>query len=155
MDITKNAIWTHDCQGKQDLDFRIIHAFTRYYPDHSAICSIELCRDEAGEGITLCESDIMHGHSEGEIKQMVREWYNAHILDAFKKAIEELGIAMEKFYEEYLNCLIAKAKKSWEGVDADSYMKNLREEPLEKEEAEELQKALENLKKAIKKAMEE
>ena len=57
--------------------------------------------------------------------------------------------------EDYLNNLIAKAKKSWEGVDADSYMKNLREEPLEKEEAEELQKALENLKKAIKKAMEE
>ena len=154
MDITKNAIWTHDCQGKQDLDFRIIHAFTRYYPDHSAICSMELCPDEAGEGITLCESDIMHGHSEGEIKQMVREWYNANILDAFKKAIEELGIAMEKFYEEYLNGLIAKAKKSWEGVDVDSYMSDLRDDT-DKEDAEKEQKALENLKKAIKKAMEE
>ena len=57
--------------------------------------------------------------------------------------------------KDYLNKLIAKAKKSWEGVDADSYMKNLREEPLDKEDAEKEQKALENLKKAIKKAMEE
>ena len=55
----------------------------------------------------------------------------------------------------YLDGLIAKAKKSWEGVDVDSYMKNLREEPLDKEDAEKEQKALENLKKAIKKAMEE
>ena len=57
--------------------------------------------------------------------------------------------------EDYLDGLIAKAKKSWEGVDADSYMKNLREEPLEKEEAEELQKAVESLRKAIEKSMEE
>ena len=55
--------------------------------------------------------------------------------------------------KDYLNKLIAKAKKSWEGVDADSYMKNLREEPLEKEETEELQKALDNFKKAIEKSM--
>ena len=59
------------------------------------------------------------------------------------------------YNEDYLNGLIKKAKKSWEGVDADCYMKNLREEPLEKEEAEELQKAIENLKKAIKNEMEE
>lgn len=29
--------------------------------------------------------------------------------------------------EDYLNELIAKAKKSWEGVDVDSYMQNLRD----------------------------
>ena len=57
--------------------------------------------------------------------------------------------------KDYLNKLIAKAKKSWEGVDVDSYMSDLREEPLDKEDAEKEQKALENLKKAIKKAMEE
>ena len=57
--------------------------------------------------------------------------------------------------EDYLNNLIAKAKKSWEGVDADCYMKNLREEPLDKEDAEELQKAVESLRKAIEKSMEE
>ena len=56
---------------------------------------------------------------------------------------------MARYNEDYLNGLIAKAKKSWDGVDADCYMKNLREEPLEKEEVEELQKAIENLKSAF------
>ena len=56
---------------------------------------------------------------------------------------------MGRYNEDYLNGLIAKAKKSWDGVDADCYMKNLREEPLEKEEVEELQKAIENLKSAF------
>lgn len=50
--------------------------------------------------------------------------------------------------KDYLNELIAKAKKSWEGVDVDSYMSDLRD--VEKE-----QKVLESLKKAMKKAMEE
>ena len=57
---------------------------------------------------------------------------------------------MARNYDEtYLDGLIAKAKKSWEGVDADSYMKNLREEPLDKEDADELHKAVESLRKAI------
>ena len=56
--------------------------------------------------------------------------------------------------KDYLNKLIAKAKKSWEGVDADSFMSDLRDDT-DKEDAEKEQKALENLKKAIKKAMEE
>ena len=47
--------------------------------------------------------------------------------------------------EDYLNNLIAKAKKSWEGVDVESYMSDLRD--VEKE-----QKVLENLKKAMKDA---
>ena len=34
---------------------------------------------------------------------------------------------MEKYNEDYLNGLIAKAKKSWEGVDVDSFMNNLRD----------------------------
>ena len=33
----------------------------------------------------------------------------------------------ENYNEAYLDSLIAKAKKSWEGVDVDSYMKNLRD----------------------------
>ena len=57
--------------------------------------------------------------------------------------------------EDYLNNLIAKAKKSWEGVDVDSYMKNLRDDSPNKEDAEELQKAVESLRKAIEKSMEE
>ena len=56
--------------------------------------------------------------------------------------------------ETYLDGLIAKAKKSWEGVDVESYMSVLRDDT-DKEDAEKEQKALENLKKAIKKAMEE
>lgn len=54
--------------------------------------------------------------------------------------------------KDHLNELIAKAEKSWGGVDADCYMKNLRNDSPDKEEAEELQKALENLKKAMKDA---
>lgn len=57
--------------------------------------------------------------------------------------------------EDYLNKLIAKAKKSWEGIDADCYMKNLRDDSPDKEDAEELQKAVESLRKAIEKSMEE
>ena len=56
--------------------------------------------------------------------------------------------------KDYLNKLIAKAKKSWEGVDVESYMSDLRDDT-DKEDTEKEQKALENLKKAIKKAMEE
>ena len=46
----------------------------------------------------------------------------------------------EKYDEDYLNGLIAKAKKSWEGVDVDSYMNNLRDDSFDKEVAEELSK---------------
>lgn len=42
--------------------------------------------------------------------------------------------------ETYLDGLIAKAKKSWEGVDADCYMKNLRDDSIDKEVAEKLSK---------------
>ena len=34
---------------------------------------------------------------------------------------------MKGYNEDYLNGLIAKAKKSWEGVDVDSFMNNLRD----------------------------
>lgn len=50
--------------------------------------------------------------------------------------------------KDHLNELIAKSKKSWEGVDVESFMSDLRD--VEKE-----QKILENLKKAMKEAMEE
>ena len=35
---------------------------------------------------------------------------------------------MTKYNEDYLNGLIKKAKKSWEGVDVDSFMSELRDE---------------------------
>ena len=50
---------------------------------------------------------------------------------------------MTKYDEDYLNALIAKAKKSWEGVDVDSYMSDLRDDT-DKEDAEKEQNALEN-----------
>lgn len=40
--------------------------------------------------------------------------------------------------KDYLNKLIAKAKKSWEGVDADSYMSDLRDNSFDKEAAKEV-----------------
>ena len=46
---------------------------------------------------------------------------------------------MARNYDEtYLDGLIAKAKKSWEGVDVESYMKNLRDDSFDKEAAKEV-----------------
>ena len=42
--------------------------------------------------------------------------------------------------KDYLNKLIAKAKKSWEGVDADCYMSDLRDDSFDKEVSENLSK---------------
>ena len=55
----------------------------------------------------------------------------------------------KKYDEDYLNGLIAKAKKSWEGVDVDSFMSDLRDESFDKEVAEKEQEALENFRKAM------
>ena len=41
----------------------------------------------------------------------------------------------KKYDENYLNGLIKKAKKSWEGVDVDSFMSELRDNLSEKEVA--------------------
>lgn len=53
------------------------------------------------------------------------------------------GIVMEKetkkYDEDYLNGLIKKAKKSWEGVDVDSFISELRD----KEDTEKEQKSME------------
>ena len=46
----------------------------------------------------------------------------------------------KKYNEDYLNGLIAKAKKSWEGVDVDSFMSELRDNLSDKEVAEKLSK---------------
>ena len=45
---------------------------------------------------------------------------------------------MARYNADYLNGLIAKAKKSWEGVDVESYMKNLRDDSFDKEAAKEV-----------------
>ena len=50
------------------------------------------------------------------------------------------GIVMaketKKYDEDYLNGLIKKAKKSWEGVDVDSFMSDLRDDLTDEEVAE-------------------
>ena len=55
----------------------------------------------------------------------------------------------KKYDETYLNSLIAKAEKSWEGVDVDSFMSDLRDESFDKEVAEKEQEALENFRKTL------
>ena len=48
---------------------------------------------------------------------------------------------MARNYDEtYLDGLIAKAKKSWEGVDVERYMSDLRDDSFDKEVAENLSK---------------
>ena len=55
----------------------------------------------------------------------------------------------KKYDEDYLNGLIAKAKKSWEGVDVDSFMSELRDDLSDEENAEKEQKAVEDFRKAM------
>lgn len=57
------------------------------------------------------------------------------------------GIVMTKYDEDYLNGLIKKAKKSWEGVDVDSFMSELRDDLTDEEVAEKEQKAVEDFRK--------
>lgn len=61
--------------------------------------------------------------------------------------------------KDYLDELIAKAKNSWEGVDVEGYMKNLRDDSIDKEVAEKLSKEVssyitEQVEKAMKETME-
>lgn len=103
-DVTCNAQWTTDCCGKQDLDFGIITADTRYWPDYSTMCHIEFLSNynhnhtigdeyedsyfpEVIKPVTLAESEIIHANSEEEAKMMARRWYNEHIIEAMEKAI--------------------------------------------------------------------
>ena len=63
----------------------------------------------------------------------------------------EIIMAQEtkKYNEDYLNSLIAKAEKSWEGVDVDSFMSELRDDLSDKEVAEKEQQAIEDFRKAM------
>lgn len=103
IDITRNAIWTQDCQGKQDLDFSILSADTRYYPDMTAICSItflDIYNVEKGEyvdghSITIAQSEFLSGESEEEVKELVRKWYNEHIISALEQVVRLLKMEEE------------------------------------------------------------
>ena len=99
IDVTANAIWTKDCQGKQDLDFSMIDCDTRYYPDFSAICNITFRPEfnaylgdyvSKGEEYMLAQSEVMYSTSEKDIKAKVRRWYNRNMVIALKRAIKFL-----------------------------------------------------------------
>ena len=72
-------------------------------------------------------------------------------MEEIKIKNREIVMAQEtkKYNEEYLNGLIANAKKSWEGVDVDSFMSELRDDLSDKEVAEKEQEAKENFRKAM------
>lgn len=108
MDITLNARWTHDCMGKQDLDFGVIDCRTRYWPTRgfeqqvSAFCEIILmdnfCINATSDEdpyvkseikpIILMESGYLKADSEEEMKSMVKDWYNNNIIKAMEQALE-------------------------------------------------------------------
>ena len=101
MDITINSKWTRDCCGKQDLDFPIIDANTRYWPDFSASCEIVFLNNFCASApssenyvetdfkpIVLEESGFIYGESEEDVKEKVKKWYNEHIVSAVEKALK-------------------------------------------------------------------
>ena len=99
IDVTRNAVWTPDCCGKADLDFNIISADTRFWPDNTARCTItfvggnyydnlEYPWHEPHDGIVLLESDYIRGESKDECQTKVRDWYNKNIKAAIQKALE-------------------------------------------------------------------
>lgn len=99
-DITCNTEWTEDCCGKESLDFGIINAWTRYWPDHSSLCDIEFISNyninhysgedsyfpKTVEPVILAQSGIMYADSEEGAKQAARRWYNENIAGALGMA---------------------------------------------------------------------
>ena len=71
------------------------------------------------------------------------------MVNILKKGEIDMAKETKKYDEDYLNSLIAKAEKSWEGVDVDSFMSNLRDDLTDKEDAEKEQKAVEDFRKAM------
>ena len=67
------------------------------------------------------------------------------MVNILKKGEIDMAKENKQYNEDYLNALIDKAKKSWEGVDVDSFMSDLRDE----EDAEKEQKAVEDFRKAL------
>ena len=102
INLTANARWTTDCQGKEDLDFPLISCFTRYWPDHSAMCEIVFLHNFCENAKTgedpyvksdvepkiLAESEIMHAKNKQQIRRKVRNWYNSHVIEAMDMALK-------------------------------------------------------------------
>lgn len=102
MDVTKNAVWIKDCQGKENFDFQVINCDTRYYPDNSVICSIiflscfHILEDEDGnhysdgEDYILLRSNLLHGKSKDDCRKLVKNWYNENVPKALQMALDKL-----------------------------------------------------------------
>ena len=71
------------------------------------------------------------------------------MVNILKKGEIDMAKENKQYNEDYLNALIDKAKKSWEGVDVDSFMSELRDDLTDKEVAEKEQQALEDFRKAL------
>ena len=71
------------------------------------------------------------------------------MVNILKKGEIDMAKENKQYNEDYLNALIDKAEKSWEGVDVDSFMSNLRDDLTDKEVVEKEQQALEDFRKAM------
>ena len=73
------AIWTSDCQWKQDFDWDLVKVNTRYYPDYTAYSTIDIHHwiiteeDTEWSYLTLTEKKFS-SDSELEVKKQVEEW---------------------------------------------------------------------------------
>lgn len=113
-DVTCNAQWTSDCCGKQDLDFGIITADTRYWPDYTVRCTITFMSnyniqhcvgedsyfDEVIEPIDILVSPIMKAENEESAKSLARKWYNANVVAALEIAIKIVKGEIEVYRKE-------------------------------------------------------
>lgn len=76
------AEWTHDCNGKQDLDFPILQASTRYYPDYTAFVGFIVSDKDGDYRYVLKNDEMIVGMSEEDCKQQCKQWYKDHYKNA-------------------------------------------------------------------------
>ena len=91
-----------------------------------------------GIGALIWSSSVYSGTSEYAYYVFAYEYEYGDSASFRYFALPARGVCDSKYDETYLDGLIDKAKKSWEGVDVDDYMKNLRDDSFDKEVVENL-----------------
>ena len=91
-----------------------------------------------GIGVLIWSSSAYLGTSEYAYYVFAYEFEYGDSASFRYFALPVRGVCDSKYDETYLDGLIDKAKKSWEGVDVDNYMKNLRDDSFDKEVVENL-----------------
>ena len=91
-----------------------------------------------GIGALIWSSSVYSGTSEHAYYVFAYEYEYGDSASFRYFALPARGVCDSKYDEVYLDGLIDKAKKSWEGVDVDDYMKNLRDDSFDKEVVENL-----------------